>query len=93
MVEENLNTVLGLVIDQQKRMYVLEMTVGAPFPTSGLGRITRIDPSGKRTVIATGLSVPTGMAMGPDGNLYVSHIGFGPFGGTQGQIVKVTVSN
>lgn len=92
IVAEDLNTVLGLVIDQQKRMYVLEMTVGAPFPTPGLGRIVRIDPSGKKTVITTGLSLPTGMTMGPDGNLYVSNIGFGPFANTQGQIVKVTLN-
>jgi len=93
IVAEGLNTVLGLVIDQQDRMYVLEMTAGAPFPTPGLGRIVRIDPSGTQTVVATGLSLPTGMTMGPDGKLYVSNIGFGPFGATLGQIVQVTIQN
>jgi len=93
IVASGLNTVLGLVIDEEDRMYVLEMTAGAPFPTPGLGRIVRIDPSGTQTVITTGLSVPTGMTMGPDGKLYVSNVGFGPFGATQGQVLQITIQN
>jgi hypothetical protein len=86
-----LTTVLGVVFDQQKRMYVLENTVGAPFPTPGLGRIIRIDPSGKKETIATGLSLPTAMTLGPDGNLYISNWGFGPAAIGGGQVVKVEV--
>jgi hypothetical protein len=72
-------------------MYVLEMTYGAPFPTPGHGRIVKVEPNGEKQVIADGLNLPTGMTMGPDGNLYVSNWGFGkPPGG--GEIVKVTVS-
>lgn len=94
-----LNTVLGLVIDQQNRMYVLEMTApdtSTPppyFPTPGLGRVLRIDPSGKRTVIATGLSLPTGMTMGPDGKLYVSNWGFGPPAAGGGEILQITLND
>ncbi len=73
-----LTTVLGLAFDDKDRLYVLENTVGAPFPTPGLGKVVRIDPSGSREIIATGLSVPTGMTMGPDGKLYVSNVGFSP---------------
>jgi hypothetical protein len=89
-----LTTVLGLVIDKQNRMYVLENTVGAPFPTPGLGRVLRIDPSGRKEVIASGLSLPTGMTLGPDGNLYVSNMGFSPAstaGG--GQVLQIVISN
>jgi hypothetical protein len=92
-VVSDLNTVLGLVIDGQNRMYVLEMTVGAPFPSPGLGQIIRVDPSGDKTVIATGLSLPTGMTMGPDGKLYVSNVGFGPFANTGGQVLQITIPN
>ena len=86
-----LNTVLGLVIDNTNRMYVLENTVGAPFPTPGLGRILRIDPNGDRTVIASGLSLPTGMTMGPDGKLYVSNWGFSPAAIGGGQVLQIDV--
>jgi hypothetical protein len=87
-----LTTVLGLAFDQRDRMYVLENTVSSPngLPAPGHGQIVRIDPSGKKETIVTGLSLPTGMTMGPDGNLYVSNWGFGP---PLGQIVKVTLHN
>jgi hypothetical protein len=85
-----LNTVLGLVMDGNT-MYVLENTVGAPFPTPGLGRILRIDPNGTKTVIASGLSLPTAMTMGPDGNLYVSNWGFSPVAIGGGQVLQVAL--
>ena len=90
-VASGFSAILGLVIDQQSRMYVLEMTVGAPFPRPGTGRIVRVDPNGNKEEVISGLSLPTGMTMGPDGNLYVSNWGFGmPPGG--GQIMKVTIN-
>ncbi|HSB92910.1 MAG TPA: ScyD/ScyE family protein [Flavitalea sp.] len=88
-----LNTVLGLVFDQRSRMYVLEMTAGAPFPTPGMGRIVRIEPNGKQTIIATGLSLPTGMTMGPDGNLYVSNVGLSPAAIGGGQVLQVDITD
>jgi hypothetical protein len=92
VVAEELNTVLGLVFDDRNRMYVLEMTVGADFPTPGMGRVLQIDAAGKTTVIASGLSLPTGMTMGPDGNLYVSNWGFGPPAIGGGQVLKITLT-
>jgi hypothetical protein len=88
-----LNTVLGLVFDSRDRMYVLEMTAGAPYPTPGLGRILRVEPNGKKTVIASGLNLPTGMTMGPDGKLYVSNVGFSPAAIGGGQVLQVTISD
>lgn len=96
VVATGFNTVLGLVIDQQNRMYVLENTAGPSFPTfptPGFGRIIRVDPSGSRTVIATGLNLPTGMTMGPDGKLYVSNWGFGPPPIGLGEILQIDVKN
>ena len=83
------NMVLGLAFDRRDRMYVLEASA-APAPTAGTGRITRVSSNGKsRTVIAEGLFLPTGMTMGPDGNLYVSNVGFGPPPVGLGQVLKV----
>lgn len=88
-IATGLSTVLGIVMDRNWT-YVLEMTVGAPFPAPGKGQIVAISASGEKHTLITGLNLPTGMTMGPDGNLYVSQWGFGmPPGG--GQVVKVTL--
>jgi hypothetical protein len=87
-----LSTVLGLDVDATGRLYVLEsMTApGNPGPAElGTGKIVRIEHSGAVTTIATGLSFPTGMTVGPDGSLYVSNLGFA--GPGAGQILKVAV--
>jgi sugar lactone lactonase YvrE len=97
VVAEGLTTVLGVAFDQRARMYVLENTTnptgntGPLFPTPCTGKVVRIDPSGKKTVIASGLFLPTAMTFGPDGALYVSNVGFGPPPVGLGQILKITV--
>jgi hypothetical protein len=85
--------VLGIAIDDRNRTYILENTVGADFPTPGLGRIIRIDPSGAKTTIASGLNLPTGLTIGPDGNLYVSNWGFSPAAIGGGQVLKVSITD
>ena len=84
-------TILGLVVDKKGRIYVLENTTDNQFPTPNTGKIVRIDGKNKYTDIATGLFLPTGMTFGPDGNLYVSNVGFGPPPVGLGQILKVTL--
>ena len=87
----NLTTILGLAFDSADRLYVLENTTGRQFPTPGTGRVIRIDPSGNRTRIASGLFLPTAMTFGPDGALYVSNVGFGPPPNGIGQVLRITV--
>ncbi len=85
-------TILGLAFDSAGRLYVLENTTGNQFPTPGTGKVIRIDPSsGNRTLIASGLFLPTAMTFGPDGALYVSNVGFGPPPNGLGQVLKITV--
>jgi hypothetical protein len=81
----------GVAFDHERRMYVLETSTGNPFPTPGTGTIVRVDHSGHRETIASGLFLPTAMTFGPDGNLYVSNVGFGPPPLGLGTVVKVTV--
>jgi hypothetical protein len=83
-------TVLGVAFDQTARMYVLEMSPAAGFPTPFIGQVNRFEPSGSSEVIADGLALPTAMTFGPDGKLYVSNFGFG-FPPGAGQIVRITV--
>lgn len=88
--EAGLTAILGLVFDNQDRMYVLEMSTVAGMPAPNTGKIVRIQPSGQQEVIADNLFFPTGMTMGPDGALYVSNKGFGPPIPGFGEILKVT---
>ncbi len=84
-------TILGILIDQHRRIYVLENTsMSSPGPIPNSGKIIRLDNSGKRVVIADGLNLPTGMTFGPDGNIYVSALGFGAPDGA-GEVLKVTI--
>ena len=85
------NMVTGLAFDARNRMYVLEASA-PPAPTPGTGRIVRVNPDGGgRVVIADGLFFPTAMTMGPDGNLYVSNVGFGPPPQGFGEVLKVVL--
>jgi hypothetical protein len=90
-VQIDFTTVLGLALDRKGRLYALENTTGNPFPTPGTGKVVRIDGKNQTTEIATGLSLPTAMTFGPDGNLYVSNVGFGPPPVGLGQVLKITV--
>ena len=65
---EGLATVLGLVPGRGDRLFVLESMTAAGFPGSsqqGTGTIVSIDRSGRQTTVATGLTMPGGMTMGP----------------------------
>jgi sugar lactone lactonase YvrE len=89
-----LTTVLGLVFGSHDRLFVLESMTNPGFPGPGeldTGKVVQIGRSGKTKVVATGLSFPTGMTLGPDGALYVSNVGFaGPMPGL-GQILRITI--
>ena len=67
-------TVLGLAFDAKRRLYVLEVSAAPGFPARGAGKIVRINTSCQREDFVTGLAVPTGITMGPDG-AHVSNLG------------------
>jgi hypothetical protein len=85
-----LATVLGIAFDCKNRLYILETSAQNGNPTPGQGMILRADGDDRTTVVASGLTFPTGMAFGKDGKLYVSNFGFG-FPEGSGQIIRVTV--
>lgn len=88
-VTPGLTTVVAVVV-QGNATYFLELNDAAGFPGPGNGKVVRMRGSVVDT-IATGLSVPTGMTMGPDNNLYVSNFGAVPAPAGIGQIVKITL--
>jgi hypothetical protein len=92
-VNIDFTTVVGLAFDSKGRLYVLENTTGNAFPTPNTGKVLRIDERSTYQEIATGLSLPTAMTFGPDGNLYVSNVGFGPPPVGLGQVVKITIKH
>jgi len=61
----------------------------APAPTPGTGSVTRVDRDGSQHAVVGGLSTPTAMTFGPDGDLYISNVGFGPPPVGLGEILKV----
>ena len=89
-VETGFTTVLGVAFDHEGYMYVLENTTGNLFPTPYTGKILRVTDDGVQE-IASGLFLPTAMTFGPDGDLYVSNVGFGPPPIGLGEIDRVTV--
>jgi hypothetical protein len=91
IVEKGFSTILGIAFDKAGGMYVLENTTGNAEPTPGTGDIIRIDASGNRRTLVTGLNLPTALEYGPDGNLYVSNWGFGPPAIGGGQILKIKI--
>ena len=86
------STIEGVDFDQHDNLYVLESMTRPGFPPvlAGSGRITRVNRSGSKDTVLTGLSYPTALMFGPDGKLYVSNLGFGAPPGA-GQILKVDV--
>lgn len=89
-----LTAVLGLAFGNDGTLYALEMSAGAPagpvpfVPNSG--RVVSVGKDGKITPVTTGLNLPTGMTLGPDGKLYVSNNGFGAPPGA-GEIVSIAL--
>jgi hypothetical protein len=90
VVRTGFTTILGLDFDLFGNLYVLESMTAPGFPGPaqlGTGKIVRINFFGGTSTIATGLSFPTGMTIGPDGALYVSNLGFA--GPGAGQILRI----
>jgi len=86
-IQPGLTTVVSIVLNGNDN-YFLELNTDPGFPQPGKGAVVRLR-GGVFKTIADGLTLPTGMTLGPDGALYVSNVGVGAPGA--GEIVKITL--
>ena len=68
--------IVAMTADDAGNLYVAQYTDG-PAPGSGLlaGSVIRVAPDGTRQTVITGVRMPTGIAIGPDGAIYVTQYG------------------
>ena len=67
-------TAIDLDFGPDGSLYVLQCATGPVF-FSGPGQVVRVAPDGSRSVVVTGLTMPTSIVVGPDGALYVTNHG------------------
>jgi hypothetical protein len=89
----DLTTVMGVTFDASGHLFALETDTVSGFPgpqAVGSGKVVCVNHNGTLTTVASGLTFPTAMILGPDGALYVSNIGFGIPTPGAGQILRIT---
>ena len=92
---EGFTNVIDVAFDADGNLYVLEMIAGSLLnatddPASVASRIVQVAQDGTQTtVVDSGLFFATGLAVGPDGSLFVSNFGVMP---GMGQVVKIDMS-
>ena len=90
-ITSGLTAAVGVAV-HDGQIYALEAFTGffAPAPSvAHTGMVVRLNRHGGWDPVITGLSFPTAMTFGPDGNLYISNKGFGQPTNTAGQILRV----
>jgi hypothetical protein len=84
-----LEQVVGLAF-RRHVLYALELAATPGGPTPGRGAIVRLRRGHAPETVVSGLTFPTGMAVGRDGAFYVSEQGFG-FPAGQGRVLRITL--
>lgn len=84
--------IIDLIFDPSGNLYVLQIGngfagPGGP-PLAGPGRLIRLNTDGSRDDIYAGLFYPGGVALGPDGDAYVTNFGIFPDGG---QVLRIAL--
>lgn len=86
--------VVDLAVADDSTLYVLEIAVGQtpPFPPPnpglGVGRLVRQCASGATEVLLDGLNFAAGVALGPDGAVYLTNNGTSS---TEGEVLRLAV--
>ena len=89
---EGFTNIIDVAVGPDGSLYVLELVKKGLLQAEGpdgdfTGRLVRVRPNGEqRTVASEGLVAPSGVAVAPDGTVYVSNFGIFPDGG---QVVRI----
>ena len=89
--------VVDLAVGDDLALYVLEIASGQvppfppppPSPGLGVGRLVRQCPGGAPEVLLGGLTFATGVALGPDGAVYLTNKGTSS---TAGEVLRLSVT-
>jgi len=83
-----LTSISSIAFDHEGRLLVLEIDRDGLLNTKASGELIRLNGPNHRTVLATtGLVSPTGVAVAPNGAIYISNYGTSPHAG---EIVRLT---
>jgi hypothetical protein len=86
-------TISAIAFDRTGRLLVLEITQAGLNETGSPGRLIRYASGHATVLLAGGLAAPTGLAVGPDGSIYISNDGESASQtGAGGEILKLAPS-
>ncbi|MGI8475810.1 MAG: ScyD/ScyE family protein [Thermomicrobiales bacterium] len=91
-VWKGLTMVSAIAVDADGTLYATEYSKSrgrAPFSVQGSGRLVKQIGAETLEVVASGINLPIGLGIGPDGAFYVSEPGTGANNG-QGSVLRVT---
>ncbi len=73
---DGFTNIVDIAFDDDENLWVLEIAANSLLAEAPAGALTRVSPDGTREImVSEGLTMPTGVAVGPDGNVYISNCG------------------
>lgn len=86
---EGFTNIIDITFDSEGNLYVLEIAANSLLSEEPIGALIRVDfndLSSRQVIASDGLTMPGSVAVGPDGNLYVSNCGVCP---STGEVVRI----